>query len=88
VNVTKRSLLLKERVTSQSQGSVERSNQDVRDMLAAHSAAWVTGYPKHTWSLALPFIYSKKNRTLHVGIKEIPRLCLVQNKRLDCEIQF
>ena len=40
---------------SQSQGSVERSNQDVRDT--------------KTWSEGLRFIQSKKNRTLHSSIK-------------------
>jgi hypothetical protein len=50
---------------SQSQGSVERSNQDVRDM----QMAWMSDSNYKTWSEALRFIQSKKNRALHSGIK-------------------
>jgi len=49
----------------QSQGSVERSNQDVRDMLVA----WMSDNNTKTWSEGLRFIKSKKNRVLHSGIK-------------------
>jgi len=52
---------------SQSQGSVERSNQDVRDMLVA----WMSDNTK-TWSEGLRFIQSKKNRALHSDIKTSP----------------
>ena len=44
---------------SQSQGSVERSNQDVRDMLIA----WVSDNNTKTWSEGLRFIQSKKHRS-------------------------
>ena len=47
---------------SQSQGSVERSNQDVRDMLSA----WMSDNTK-TWSQGLRFIQNKKNQALHSG---------------------
>jgi len=53
---------------SQSLGSVERSNQDVRDMLVA----WMSDNNKQTWSEGLRFIQSKKNRALHSGIKTGP----------------
>jgi len=53
---------------SQSQGSVERSNQDVRDMLVA----WMSDNNTKTWSEGLRFIQSKKNRALHSGIKTSP----------------
>jgi len=46
---------------SQSQGSVERSNQDVRDMLVA----WMSDRNTKTWSEGLRFIQSKTHRALH-----------------------
>jgi len=52
---------------SQSRRSVERSNQDVRDMLFA----WMSDNTK-TWSEGLRFIQGKKNRALHSGIKRSP----------------
>ena len=53
---------------SQSQGSVERSSQDVRDMLVA----WMSDNNTKTWSEGLRFIQSKKHRTLPSGIKTSP----------------
>lgn len=53
---------------SQSQGSVERSNQDVRDMLAAMTP----DHPTKTWSQLLKFIQSNKNRAFHTGIGMSP----------------
>ncbi|XP_051167059.1 KRAB-A domain-containing protein 2-like [Leptopilina boulardi] len=53
---------------SQSQGSVERSNQDVRDMLIS----WMADNNNNHWSEGLRFIQSKKNRVLHSGIKTSP----------------
>jgi len=52
---------------SKSQESVERSNQDVRDILVA----WMSDNTK-TWSERLQFIQSKKNRSLHSVIKTSP----------------
>jgi len=49
---------------SQSQGLVERSNQDVL-------VAWMFDNMK-TWSEGLRFIQSKKHRALHSGIKTSP----------------
>jgi len=53
---------------SQSQGSVERSNQDIRDMLFA----WMSNNNTRTWSEGLWFIQSKQTRSLHSGIKASP----------------
>ena len=53
---------------SQIQGAVERSNQDVRDMLFA----WMSDKNMKTWSEGLRFIHSKKNRALHSDIKKSP----------------
>ena len=53
---------------SQRQESVERSNQDVRDMLVA----WMSDNNTKTWSEGLRFVQSKKNRTLHSDIKTNP----------------
>ncbi|XP_025266504.1 KRAB-A domain-containing protein 2-like [Camponotus floridanus] len=52
----------------QSQGSVERSNQDIRDMLVA----WMADNNMEKWSEGLRFIQSKKNRALHSVIKTSP----------------
>jgi len=53
---------------SESQGSVERSNQDVRDMLVV----WMSDNSTKTWSEGLRFIQSKKHRALHSGIRTSP----------------
>lgn len=53
---------------SQSQGSVERANQDVRDMLVA----WMADEKVTKWSEGLRFVQSKKNRSLHAGIRKSP----------------
>ena len=52
---------------SQNQGPVERSNQDVRDMLVA----WVSDNTK-TWSEGLRFIQRKKHQALHSVMKTSP----------------
>ena len=53
---------------SQSQGSVERSNQDVRDMLVA----WMSDNNTKTWSEGPRFIQSKKHRAPYSVIKTSP----------------
>jgi len=53
---------------SQSQGSVERSNQDVQDMLVA----WMSDNNMKIWSEGLWFIQNKKHRALHSGIQTSP----------------
>ena len=52
----------------QSQGSVERSNQVVRDM----AIAWMADNNTTAWSEGLRFIQSKKNKAIHAGIKTSP----------------
>jgi IS30 family transposase len=52
----------------QSPGSVERSNQDVRDMLVV----WMSDNNTKNWSEGLRFIQSKKNQALHAVIKTSP----------------
>jgi len=53
---------------SQSQGSVERSNQDVRDMLVA----WMSDNSTRTSSEGLRCIQRKKNQAVQSGIKTSP----------------
>lgn len=62
---------------SQSQGSVERSNQDVRDMLVA----WMLDNDTKQWSEGLRFIQSKKNRALHEGIRKSPYEAMFGDKQ-------
>jgi len=52
---------------SQSQGSVERSTQDVRNMVA-----WMSDNNTKTWSEGLRFIQNKNNQALHSGIETSP----------------
>jgi len=53
---------------SQSQGSVERANQDVENMLTT----WMQTETTTHWSQGLKFIQLMKNRALHSGIKMSP----------------
>ncbi|XP_072393262.1 KRAB-A domain-containing protein 2-like isoform X2 [Diabrotica undecimpunctata] len=53
---------------SQSQGSVERVNQDIQNMLKA----WMIDEETTNWSDGLRFVQVMKNRTYHAGIKRSP----------------
>lgn len=53
---------------SQSQGSVERANQDIENMLAV----WMKDNKTTQWAQGLKFIQFMKNRSLHSGIKQAP----------------
>ncbi|XP_015369695.1 PREDICTED: KRAB-A domain-containing protein 2-like [Diuraphis noxia] len=53
---------------SQSQGGVERANQDVENMLTT----WMQTEKNSHWSQGLRFIQLMKNRALHSGIKMSP----------------
>lgn len=53
---------------SQSQGSVERSNRDVEDMLRA----WMIDNNTTKWSEGLRFVKFQKNNSFHTGIKQSP----------------
>ncbi|XP_068206695.1 uncharacterized protein [Palaemon carinicauda] len=48
----------------QSQGSVERANSDIKDMLAA----WLSDNNTRDWSLGLRFVQNQKNSSYHLGI--------------------
>lgn len=48
---------------SQSQGSVERANRDIEEMLEA----WMDQKKDKNWPAALKFIQFQKNRALHAG---------------------
>jgi hypothetical protein len=53
---------------SQSQGSVERANQDVQNMLAT----WLQDNKTKKWSNGLRFVQLMKNRAYHHGTKHSP----------------
>ncbi|XP_034245692.1 KRAB-A domain-containing protein 2-like [Thrips palmi] len=53
---------------SQSQGSVERSNQDVQVMLNQ----WMETNQTTRWALGLNFVANQKNRSIHQGIGRSP----------------
>jgi len=50
---------------SQSQGSVERENQDIENMLTT----WMQSNNTNQWSEGLRFVQFTKNKALHSGIK-------------------
>lgn len=50
---------------SQGQGSVERANQDIENMLTT----WMQDNQSTSWSNGLKFIQFMKNRAFHYGIK-------------------
>jgi transposase InsO family protein len=53
---------------SQSQGSVERANQDIENMLAS----WKKGNHSTNWSNGLRYVQFMNNKSLHSGIKLSP----------------
>lgn len=53
---------------SQSQGSIERANQDVRDILIT----WMQENQTTKWSEGLRFVQLQKNRSFHRGIQRTP----------------
>ncbi|XP_023210347.1 KRAB-A domain-containing protein 2-like [Centruroides sculpturatus] len=53
---------------SQSQGSVERANQDIENMLCT----WMQDNKSDRWSEGLRFVQFMKNRAYHSGIKRTP----------------
>ena len=52
----------------QSQGSVERANGDIKDMLVA----WMGDTETNDWSVGLKFVQFQKNSSLHSGIQRSP----------------
>jgi hypothetical protein len=53
---------------SQSQGSVERANRDIEEMLSG----WLTDNKTTKWSQGLRFVQFMKNRSFHSGIRRSP----------------
>ena len=53
---------------TQSQGSVERANQDVEGMVQA----WMADNQTKLWSEGLRFVQMQKNNSYHQGIKQSP----------------
>ncbi|XP_023231251.1 KRAB-A domain-containing protein 2-like [Centruroides sculpturatus] len=53
---------------NQTQGSVERVNQDIQNMLTA----WINDNDTNKWSDGLPFVQFAKNTTYHGGICQSP----------------
>ncbi|KAF0702605.1 KRAB-A domain-containing protein 2-like, partial [Aphis craccivora] len=53
---------------SQSQGSVERANQDIESMIAT----WMQTNDNAKWSESLRFVQAMKNSAFHSGIKRTP----------------
>ncbi|XP_025412805.1 KRAB-A domain-containing protein 2-like [Sipha flava] len=53
---------------SQSQGSIERANQDIESMIAT----WMETNDNAKWSESLRFVHVMKNSAFHSGIKRSP----------------
>lgn len=60
----------------QSQGSVERANGDIKDMLVA----WMSDQNSQDWSVGIKFVQFQKNAAYHSGIK-----CSPYSALLGCE---
>lgn len=68
---------------SQSQGSVERANQDVENMLFT----WMSDNATTKWSEGLKFIQFMKNRSYHSGIRTSPYEALFgQHPRVGLQV--
>ncbi|XP_068242266.1 KRAB-A domain-containing protein 2-like [Palaemon carinicauda] len=52
----------------QSQGSVERANGDIKDMLVA----WMGDNDTNDWSIGIKFVQFQKNSSFHSGIGRAP----------------
>lgn len=57
---------------SQSQGSVERANQDIENMIGS----WMKDNVSTKWSEGLRYVQFMKNRAYHSGIKQSPYMAL------------
>ncbi|GFQ71841.1 KRAB-A domain-containing protein 2 [Trichonephila clavata] len=53
---------------SQTQGSVERANQDIQNMLTA----WMNNNDTNKWSEGLPFVQFARNTAYYEGIRQSP----------------
>ncbi len=61
---------------SQSQGSVERANQDVENKITV----WCRENNTTQWSRALPFVQLAKNSSFHSGISRSPYAAVFGNE--------
>ena len=61
----------------QSQGSVERANCDINDMLIA----WMSDNDTRDWTVGLKFMQFQNNSNHHTGIKRSPFATLVPMRR-------
>ena len=61
---------------SQSQGSIERANQNIENILFA----WMTKNGTTAWSKGLKFVQFTKNQSLHSGIKCSPYEAMFREK--------
>ena len=52
----------------QSQGSVERANGDIKDMLIS----WMSDNNSQDWTVGIKFVQQMKNASYHAGIKRTP----------------
>ncbi|XP_070183106.1 uncharacterized protein [Littorina saxatilis] len=52
----------------QSQGSVERANSDIKDMMTT----WMADNSTTNWTVGLKFVQFQKNNSYHSGIKQTP----------------
>ncbi|XP_023014462.2 uncharacterized protein [Leptinotarsa decemlineata] len=57
---------------SQNQGSVERANQDLENMMSS----WLKDKNSTKWSEGLTYVQFMKNRAFHLGIKQSPHKAL------------
>jgi hypothetical protein len=59
-----------------SQGSVERANGDIKDMLVA----WLTDNDSQDWVAGIRYVQFHKNSSYHSGIKRPPYSALFGNE--------
>ena len=64
---------------SQIQGSVERANQDIQNMVTA----WMNDNNTNKWSEGLPFFQFARNTTCHEGIRQSPPAQIGDTVRLQ-----
>ena len=62
----------------QSQGSVERANGDIKDMLIS----WMSDNNSQYWTVGIKFAQQMKNASYHAGIIPHTLPCLAQNPKL------
>ena len=56
----------------QSQGSIERANGDIKDMLIS----WMSDNNSQDWTVGIKFVQQMKNASYHTGIKRTPYIAM------------